>query len=336
MTVATSTSTGTSGRAGIRSARVARMSYEGNGILSVELADPAGAALGAWAPGEHIDIELGPGLTRQYSLCGKVDDTSRWTVAVRAAEPSRGGSEYVHRTLRVGDLVRVGAPRQKFALDSASEYVFVAGGIGITPLLPMIETAVANGATAAVHYAAASADAMVFLDRLGAAGANLHLYPRVDGARMNLRELLADSGPQALVYCCGPQRMLDEITALVDVDRLRIESFDPEPAPTAPIAPTAPTADAPADAPCAVQLGEGGPIVEVAATETVLDALERSGADVMWSCKAGTCGSCELPILRGEVEHRDNILDDDERAESCCFFPCVSRPKGPEALVVDL
>lgn len=334
MTSATTGAVRGSGRTGVRSARVARMSYEGTGILSVEFADPDGGDLGGWEPGEHIDIELVPGLTRQYSLCGRVGDTARWTVAVRAAEPSRGGSHYVHRTLRVGDTVRVSAPRQKFPLEPAPAYVFVAGGIGITPLLPMIETAVATGAAVQVHYAAASRAATVFLDRLAAAGPELHLYP-AGGARLDLPAVVAAAGPHTLVYCCGPQRMLDEITALVDRERLRIESFDPAPPSTPPAAEEAVT-DAPADSPCAVQFGEDGPIVEVAATESVLDALERSGADVMWSCRTGTCGSCEMPVLRGKVDHRDNILDEHERAAGDCFFPCVSRPKGPEALVVDL
>jgi len=304
-----------------RTARVTGLVWETEGILSVTLADPTGAPMPAWDPGAHVDLELSSGLTRQYSLCGDPGDLRTWTVAVRAATDSRGGSAYVHEKLRPGDLLRVQGPRQHFPLEDASRYVFVAGGIGITPLLPMIELTASRGADVSVHYAYSGDAPVAFVDRLAATGAPVHLYPADAGERLDLSALFGADHTAALVYCCGPERMLAELTALLPADVLRVESFSPAPAEP----PAASVVDAESAA-CSVQLGVDGPVVEVAADESVLDALERAGADVMWSCREGTCGSCEVGVLSGEIDHRDNILLDEERAEGKCFFPCVSRP----------
>ncbi|TWH16610.1 vanillate O-demethylase ferredoxin subunit [Rhodococcus rhodochrous J45] len=303
----------------VRSVRVTGITWEAEGILSVTLADPSGDPMPAWEPGAHIDMELSQGLTRQYSLCGDPADLRSWTVAVRLAADSRGGSAHVHSTLRPGDILRVQGPRQHFPLEDAPAYVFVAGGIGITPLLPMIEATAADGANVTVHYAYSGQAPAGFVERLAATGVPVHLHPSAEGERLDLAALCAGLGAGTLVYSCGPERMLTELTELLPAEALRIESFSP--APAEPAAPPAGESSA-----CSVQLGADGPVVEVAEDESVLDALERSGADVMWSCREGTCGSCEVVVLSGEIDHRDNILDDTERAEGKCFFPCVSRP----------
>ncbi|UYP20219.1 PDR/VanB family oxidoreductase [Rhodococcus sp. Z13] len=310
-----------------RTVRVTGLAWEADGILSVTLADPTGEPLPAWEPGAHIDMELAPGLTRQYSLCGDPDDLRNWTVAVRLAADSRGGSAHVHTTLRPGDVLRVQGPRQHFPLEDAPAYVFVAGGIGITPLLPMIEAVAARGVSATVHYAYSGDAPARFVDRLAATGVPVHLYPSAEGTRLDLTALCAGLGAGTLLYSCGPERMLTELTELVPAEALRIESFSPAPA-----APTA-APEVPADSSCcSVQLGVDGPIVEVAEDESVLDALERAGADVMWSCREGTCGSCEVGVLSGTIDHRDNILLDEEREEGKTFFPCVSRPLSKAVL----
>lgn len=304
-----------------RTVRVTGIAWEAEGILSVTLADPAGEPMPEWEPGAHVDLELSPGLTRQYSLCGDPSDLRTWTVAVRAATDSRGGSAYVHSTLRPGDLLRAQGPRQHFPLEDASRYIFVAGGIGITPLLPMIELTAARGAHVSVHYAYSGDAPVAFVERLAATGAPVHLYPSGDADRLDLPTLFSGEIPGTLVYSCGPERMLTELTELLPAEVLRTESFDPAPAQPA----AAPSGDT-ASTTCSVQLGVDGAVVEVAADESVLDALQRAGADVMWSCREGTCGSCEVGVLSGEIDHRDNILLDEERAEGKCFFPCVSRP----------
>lgn len=313
-----------------RSVRVTGITWEAEGILSIDVADPAGEQMTAWDPGAHIDMELSPGLTRQYSLCGDPADLRSWTVAVRAATDSRGGSAYVHSTLRPGDILRVQGPRQHFPLEDAAAYVFVAGGIGITPLLPMVEATAARGATVSVHYAYSGEAPARFVERLAATGVPVHLYPSTEGERIDLPTLCADLGPGALVYSCGPERMLAELIELLPAGVLRIESFSPATALPA----EAPAVDARSGTACSVQLGIDGPVLEVAEDESVLDALERAGADVMWSCREGTCGSCEVGVLSGAIEHRDNILLDEERAEGKCFFPCVSRPLSK--VVLDL
>ncbi|MCD2098464.1 PDR/VanB family oxidoreductase [Rhodococcus rhodochrous] len=309
-----------------RSVRVTGITWEAEGILSVTLADPAGDPMPAWDPGAHVDMELAPGLTRQYSLCGDPADLRSWTVAVRAAADSRGGSAHVHSTLRPGDILRVQGPRQHFPLEDAPAYVFVAGGIGITPLLPMIEATAARGATVSVHYAYSGQAPARFVERLAATGVPVHLHPSAEGRRLDLPTLFAAGTGDALVYSCGPEGMLTELTELLPAEALRIESFSPAPAGSAPAGSAPASEDAAPSSACSVQLGADGPVVEVAEDESVLDALERAGADVMWSCREGTCGSCEVGVLSGKIDHRDNILLDDEREEGKCFFPCVSRP----------
>lgn len=331
-------------RAGWRTLTVRQLRLEADGVVAVTLTEPDGTDLDEWAPGAHVDIELHAGLVRQYSLCGEPGRRGEWTVAVRAVHTSRGGSAFVHESLRVGHQVRVSAPRQKFPLESSPGYLFVAGGIGITPLLPMIEEVAGSDAVWTVHYAGRSRAAMPYLDRLGRAaagsGGSVVLHPRDTDPRLDLDAVLTGVDADTLVYVCGPAGMIRAARQLVDDARLRTESFDPVPDP----APVPATSASPADVPerpgttdraFEVQLGIEGAVLRVPAGVRALDVLNEAGADLPWSCREGTCGTCETGVLDGEIDHRDHVLSDAERAANDCFFPCVSRACGTR-LILDL
>lgn len=349
----TETATRTVGaRPGWQTLIVRQLRLEADGIVAVTLTRPDGAPLDDWAPGAHLDVELHPGLIRQYSLCGEADRPTEWTVAVRAVQTSRGGSAFVHESLRVGHQVRVGSPRQKFPLERADRYLFVAGGIGITPLLPMIEQLAGTGAAWTVHYAGRSRSAMAYLDRLERAAArtvpgthpgSVVIHPRDSAPRLELDAVLATVTDTTLVYVCGPAGMIRAARQLVPDRQLRVELFDPAPD-VSPVAmtPAVPSDDSTDDVtdggpdqPFEMQLGVEGAVLTVPAGVRALDVLNDAGADLPWSCREGTCGTCETGVLDGAVDHRDSVLSDAERAANDCFFPCVSRACGTR-LILDL
>lgn len=322
--------------------RVRALRWEADDVLAVTLDHPDGTALPPWRPGAHIDLHLddrseADAVVRSYSLCGR-PEAAEWTVAVRLDPASRGGSRHVHERLRVGQHLAVTGPRQLFGVDPAPGYLFVAGGIGITPLLPMIDEVAAAGRPWRLLYAGRSLAAMPFRDRLAGHPDRVQVFPAQEGSRLDLTAAvpagLAELGSgelgseEALVYCCGPERMLTEVAALVPPDRLRCERFRPRP-----VVPDGGAPDATGD--FEVELGEGGPVLPVPAATPLLDVLLAAGRDVPWSCREGTCGSCETGVLAGVPEHRDSVLTPAEQAAGDVLFPCVSRALTPR-LTVDL
>jgi ferredoxin-NADP reductase len=302
-------------------ARVRSMSVAAAGVLSIELV-PTTGALPQWEAGAHIDLVI-PGVpVRQYSLWGD-HDAGAFRIAVLDEPQSRGGSSYVHRTLRPGDAVGVRGPRNHFALEASEEYLFIAGGIGITPLLPMVRRARESGATWTLVYLGTTAERMPFLDELRAYGENVVIMPRDAGVRADLPALLA-AHPAAQVYACGPERMLGELRELLpDGDRLRFEYF------------AAPEVEATDQAGTfTVRLARTGVDVEVDEGVSVLEVMRTAGVDVLSDCEEGICGSCETGVLSGEVEHRDLVLTKQERAANDCMMVCVSRATCP-LLVLD-
>jgi ferredoxin-NADP reductase len=184
-----------------------------DGVVAVSLADVDGGDLPEWTPGAHIDLLLAPTLVRQYSLCGDPADRSRWRIAVLLDPNSRGGSRYVHDNLAVGDRVRIRGPRNHFPLVSSPRFLFVAGGIGITPLLPMVKAADAAGADWRLVYGGRTRASMAFLDELERHGARLRLCPS-DQQRIDLDEVLGEPMPDTLVYTCGPERLLTAVETM--------------------------------------------------------------------------------------------------------------------------
>ncbi|WP_330334989.1 PDR/VanB family oxidoreductase [Streptomyces sp. NBC_00536] len=287
------------------------------GVLHLVLESPE---LPAWSPGAHIDITLPSGLVRQYSLCGDPADTGRYTIAVRLVEDGRGGSREAHAGLTEGSELELRPPRNRFALAAAPSYVFVAGGIGITPILPMLRAATAAGAAWTLLYGGRSRASMPFLDELAAYGERVTVVPE-DEAGLPGLSVLGAAPAGTLVYCCGPEPLMAAAVAAAPAGvEVRLERF-------------APGAPSGADAPFTVTLARSGRTVEVPADGTTLAAVRRELPDTPYSCEQGFCGTCRQGVLSGEVDHRDDLLTDEERGTSMLL--CVSRARG-EHLTLDL
>jgi len=297
--------------------RVAEVADPADGVRLVRLEDPSGAALPPWRPGAHIDLYAGD-LVRQYSLCGDPADTGRWTVAVLREPESRGGSSYVHDKLAAGDLVEVRGPRNHFPLVDAPRYRFVAGGIGITPLLPMVAAAEAAGADWTLDYGGRTRASMAFADDLVAAyGERVRLHPQDRVGLLPLADVLPAPEEGTLVYCCGPTPLLaavEERCAGWPDGTLHVEHFAPKE--------RLHSAD---DGSFEVELADAGLTLTVAPDRSILETVREAGIDILSSCEEGTCGTCETGVLEGVVDHRDSILTSAEQAANDVMYVCVSR-----------
>lgn len=309
----------------VRSARA-----EADGVRSLELAPVRGGdRLPHWTPGAHIDVMLGTGpdaLVRQYSLCGDTAAGDTWQIAVLRTTDSRGGSQYVHERIKVGDVVRVRGPRNHFALTASPRYLFIAGGIGITPILPMIAEAQAAGADWRLVYGGRNRDSMAFLDRLAPHGDKVTLVPQDESGPIDLDALLGTPEADTLVYCCGPAGLLDAVEAKCGSwppAALHVERF-------APVA-----ADGAENRAFTVVLQRSGLTLTVPSDKSIYSVCRENDVPVLASCLEGICGTCETEVLDGEVEHRDAILDEDERAANTTMMICVSRCRGDQ-LTLDL
>ncbi|GAB3200131.1 PDR/VanB family oxidoreductase [Nocardioides hungaricus] len=306
--------------------RVRGLRWESDGVVSVELEDRAsGVPLPAWTPGAHVDVRLPNGLVRQYSLCGE-PGASSWRIAV-LHEPGRGGSTYVHETLRPGQLLDVVGPRNHFELAPATAYVFVAGGIGITPILPMVGECVAAGRPWRLVYGGRTRSAMAFVDELAAYGGGVELVPEDEVGPIDVPGALAGLPAGAAAYCCGPAGLLDAVTAAAREAGVecRTERFTP----------VMSAREARAGGEFDVVLKRSGRSLTVRDGESIMEVVERAGIVPPSSCREGTCASCETGVISGAVDHRDGILTEEERRESLTMMICVSRSLGPE-LVLDL
>ena len=306
--------------------RVRAMAWEADGVLSLDLADPSGIPLPAWKPGAHIDIELRPGLRRQYSLCGDPDEDQRWKVAILQETASRGGSRFVHTELRPGALLPVAGLRNNFELVDAPEYLFIAGGIGITPLLPMISAVDGRRCPWRLVYGGRRRASMAFLDRLAGFGERVVVRPEDEFGLLDLDDALRPVEPEAVVFCCGPEPLLAAVEQRCTAQgrELHVERFAAKPQ----------VAVGPATS-FDVVCRRSGVTTAVASGESVLEAVERAGVPVAYSCQDGICGTCETRVLHGEPEHRDSVLTDQERAAGDTMLICVSRCRSAR-LVLDL
>ncbi|MCU1606789.1 MAG: Ferredoxin-NADP reductase [Modestobacter sp.] len=287
---------------------------EAEDVVSVVLARPDGGELPAWRPGAHVDLVL-PDMVRQYSLCGSPEDRASYRLGVLREAAGRGGSRHVHEQLTVGDTVGVRRPRNRFPLVEAPRYVFVAGGIGITPLLPMISELAERGADWTLVYGGRSRSSMAFLSELTAYGDRVSIRPQDEFGLLDLEAVCAEAD-DAIVYCCGPEPLIAALEAVcgrrgVDLRLERFRAREVEP-------------DLGLDR-FEVHCADSGVTVSVAGQESILDALIAAGVDVNYDCREGTCGSCELDVLDGEVAHRDSVYTAAEHASMSIVFPCVSR-----------
>ena len=312
-----------------RTLRVTDTWRETPDVLGVRLADPRGRPLPAWSAGAHVEISSG-GHERPYSLCGPVEDNA-WSVAILREREGRGGSTHMHEALRPGMAVRVRGPRRRFALsEEAGRHVLVAGGIGITPILAMADRLRARGADYALHYAGRSRAAMAFLARIERDhGDRLALHPGDEGRRVDLAALVAAWTPGTQIYACGPTRMIEAIEALargLPEGALRVEHFAAEGA----------LLDPERETGFDVDLVDSGTSLHVPPDRTLLDVLRGSGVDVASDCEEGLCGSCEVALVEGAVDHRDRVLSVAERARGGRMMACCSRARDGARLKLAL
>ncbi|GAA3147642.1 PDR/VanB family oxidoreductase [Streptomyces rectiviolaceus] len=302
---------------------VRRMTWEADGVLSVELAHPDGKPLPAWTPGAHLDLHTG-GHVRQYSLCGDPRNTSAYRIGVLNEPSSRGGSRHVHTKLRPGQTVTASEPRNHFALEDAPCYLFIAGGIGITPLLAMAREAARRGADWRMVYGGRNRGSMAFTDELASLGGDLTLVPQDELGHIDLRAALGGLPDGTLVYCCGPAPLLAAVEAVAPADRLRVERF------------AAPVVERTGDESAfEVECRASGRTLSVGPDTSILRAAEAAGLSVSSSCQEGICGSCETRVLDGTPDHRDFLLSEAEHAAGASMMICVSRCASGR-LVLDL
>lgn len=299
-------------------------------IVEIELGDHSGFHLPPWSPGAHIDLVLGAGMVRQYSLCGDPNDRETWRIAVLRSRDSRGGSAAVHDRLWPGISVSVTGPRNHFVLEAASQYVFLAGGIGITPLLPMMAEAERLSVRWSLVFGGRTESSMPYAqDLVKMYGSDrVTLVPQQSAGLPDLSAAMKVLQPQGLVYCCGPNGLLNAATAIADEllppGSLRMEHFSPKDMGSAPAAVT-----------FEVVLHQSGKSLLIPPDRSIVEVLEGSGIIVLTSCEEGTCGTCVTGVLEGVPDHRDSVLTDDERASNSVMTICCSRTQGSR-LVLDI
>ncbi|WP_408898521.1 PDR/VanB family oxidoreductase [Nocardioides sp. R1-1] len=296
-------------------------------VVTLTLAAADGSALPPWTPGAHIDLVLGDDLVRQYSLCGSPADADRWRIGVLRTPDSRGGSKAVHAELGEGATVRVRGPRNHFPMVASPRYLFLAGGIGITPMLPMIAEAEASGADWRLVYGGRSRASMAFLDELAAYGDRVTLLPQDEAGLPDLDALLGVPQPDTLVYTCGPSGLLDAVEARCSswpAGSLHLERFAPRAA-----------SGEDEDTAFELVLQRSGLTLTVPADRSVFEVCKAAGVSVVGSCLEGVCGTCETEVVDGDVDHRDSVLNEEEKESNEFMMICVSRCRS-DRLTLDL
>lgn len=317
-------------RAAAFEVRIVAMRLEAQNVMSLELCALDDAMLPVWQPGAHVDLVLPSGLVRQYSLCGDPQDRRCLRIAVLREETGRGGSREVHDVLRVGESVTLRGPRNAFELAPADDILFVAGGIGITPIMPMLRAAQRANARWRLLYGGRSRASMAFADELQAfGGERVSILPADETGLLDLDAVVAAAQAGAQVYSCGPGALLDALAERFDAaglaSRLHIERFA-----AAALAPVQQTQGM-----LRVILARSGTQVDVSPDCSVMHALRAAGHDVPSSCEQGVCGMCETRVLDGVPEHRDQLLTESERQRGNVMMLCVSRALTP-TLTLDL
>lgn len=312
---------------------VARLTHEAQDVLGLELRSKDGGTLPPFTAGAHIDLHLPGSICRQYSLSNCSSERDRYVIGVGLAAASRGGSAYVHQRLAVGDELEVSEPRALFGIDTtATEHVFIAGGIGITPILSMVRWCIANDRPWKLLYCVRTRSRAAYGWTLAAHGSRvvLHVDQESGGTPPDLRGFIGETGAGTHVYCCGPEGLMNAVgDAAASVGLAPSATHFERFAPPENAAPATPAGG------FEVLLHRSGKIITVAPDQSMLEALEACGESLPFSCREGMCRSCELPLLEGEADHRDYVLSDEEREAHQCILPCVSRARG-ERIVVDL
>lgn len=315
---------------------VKQIRWEAEHVVSLVLIDPSGAELPRWEPGAHVELHLPSGCIRHYSLCGHPEDRRHYQVAVLREPNSRGGSRFLHEELRVGTHLEVRTPRNNFVFTPTPKVEFIAGGIGITPLLPMIRTAQEQHLDWRLWYGGRSRTAMAFLDQLGQTDTSrIHLFPADEYGLIDLHAALGEPELDTSIYCCGPESLLNAVEqkcADWPAGALHLERF------AAPATSLVTAMESPVDLTqhsFEVVARASGVTTEVAPGISILDALEEAGVAAPASCREGICGTCETGVLEGDPVHLDLILTDEEKAENACMMICISRCSSAR-LILDI
>ena len=314
--------------------RVARRTEEAQDICGLELVAIDGGTLPSFAAGSHIDVHLPGGIVRQYSLCNDPSEAHRYQIAVLRDPASRGGSSAVHEVVAEGDVLQISAPRNHFALEpDAPHHLLLAGGIGVTPILCMAERLSVLGASFRMHYAGRSRQRMAFQQRIAdstfADQVQLYFDEGDASQRLNIEAVLADALPDTHLYVCGPQGFIDAVLDAARQQRWSEKRLHWEFFAAANVGPRG------EDTAFEVQLASSGRVVSVAVGQSVTQALQDVGVEIMVSCEQGVCGTCLTRVLSGQIDHRDSYLTAEEQAADDQFTPCCSRARC-ERLVLDL
>lgn len=317
-------------RSGWFDVRVAQRTEAAEGIVSLLLEAGDGGALPPYEAGAHVDVEIGRGLVRQYSICSAPDERGRYRLGVLLDPNTRGGSRIIHSELAEGSCLRIGQPRNLFRLNrSARRSILLAGGIGITPILAMAYDLKRDGKTFELHYTARSLGGAAFIEEMKAAFGNRFAFyadDEKDAPRFDLSMVLSQAKPEDHIYCCGPGGFIDFVLEQArragwPEANLHVERFSATPVITG--------------APFRVLAQKSGLEVEVGEGQTILQALQGAGLDVPSSCESGVCGTCMCRVLKGSPDHRDYFQTDDEKAGNDRIAICCSRSLS-EFIVLDI
>lgn len=313
---------------------VRRRSAPANGVAVLDLGYPADhpgcPELPRWQPGAHIDLLLGDDLVRQYSLCGDPREPTVWRIGVLLDPASRGGSQFVHERLHEGATVTVRGPRNHFPMVESARYRFIAGGIGITPIMTMLDAAETSGADWTLLYGGRNRSSMAFADDLrGRYPDRVTIWPQDECGLLDLDSLLRDPAEDTAIYCCGPEALLaavEERCTGWPSGSLHVERFAAKAATAEQVATALESFE--------VVCQRSGVTIEVGPDDSVLELVEDAGVPITTSCYEGVCGSCRARVLEGVPDHRDSVLKDADK-EAGDMIICVSRSRTPK-LVLDL
>ena len=307
--------------------RVTRNEQIAEGIHLLEFCNPQGNVLPEFSAGAHIAVRVPNGLLRKYSLCNDPAERNRYQIAVKREINGRGGSTNLIDAVKAGDELTVTAPVNDFGLPPrAQDFLFIAGGIGVTPIMAMIRQVMAEGKRFRLFYCSRSPETTAFRDELSMSQlkdmVTIH-YDDGDASRsLDLRPILAERKNREHLYCCGPRPLMEAVRAMTDhwsSTAVHFEAFS-----------EAETHKAD-DKPFKTRLARSGAVLDVPTDRTILEALREHGLKVPSSCETGTCGTCRTKLVAGEVDHRDLVLAEHERKDTIMI--CVSRSRGGDIII---
>lgn len=306
--------------------RVASKAQLTDQIVGLKLESADGSVLPGFGGGAHLNLHLGKGLSRQYSLCNPAESPAAYELAVLIESESRGGSKAV-AALAVGDLVESDEPQNHFGLKTASNHRLFAAGIGITPMLAMARELEGRGSKFDLLYRAKSSDKAAFYSDL--TGSDFTQFSFSSEGTLDLADKVAAPGADEQLYVCGPQRFIDAVLEAAKEagwrsDQLNREYFN-----------AAVPESEDGDKPFTVKLKSTGDEYQIPVDQTISQVLEDAGVFVPLSCESGVCGTCLVDVISGEPDHRDLYMSDEEHAANLQITVCCSRSKTP-LLEIDL